>query len=869
MNCSIVISTYNRAPFLRRLLPGLAHLRGVSFEVVVVNGPSTDDTEAVLASFAGRIKVVRCPTRNVSHSRNLGIAAAAGDIVAFIDDDALPGDVDWLARYVDVFHKDETGWLGAAGGPVLHRDADWLEFKGGATSDYGFQLFDHAECLRFPGQRWQRGVQGCNCAFRRRSLVAIGGFDEFFTYYLDETDVCWRMAGAGYTVEYVPDNQVRHYAHQAVGLEHRTRLADRDWRQVARSDVYFGLKTGRDPWPRRLIKTLRAAPRKNYVGQIWGLWRQGEIPFLRWLQLISQWTGGVLAGLWSGYLCVRQLREFSAAPRDFQPFSPSSVESRLRVALLSQTLPYQPHYGGIGRYTYDLARGLHERGHEVHLICADEVALRRESLGFVVHGIPQLDYQSVRLFKDRPVLSRTAAYGLAVASKLQALYAQGVEFDVVHATNWDAEAAGLIRASVYPVILFLVTPLTQAIKTNQWVFTEDLRACLTLDYWQIARADEVCAPTQGIMTVYEAQMGLSAEVLAGIHRVPLGIVPDAAQPTLRPNGRYRLLFVGRLEPRKGLAALLAVLPELLTAHPTWECHLVGEDRLPLAEGGTFRERFEAQHRGSPWLERVTFHGSLPETALRHQYRECDLFVAPSLSESFGLIYHEAMQYGKAVVGTRTGGVPEVVEQGVEGLLVAPDAPLELRAALEKLMTDHTLRQQMGEAGARRVQQTSNYRAMARQMEQVYSTAIARIGRQRQARRRQVWAREVPLFTASPLARWSGSWKTREAAPGHLYRMGFPGATLEFEASSASVLNLVTLCHEWSGVLEISTDQAVIKYVDLWRPGPPRLALQIRVCLPGEPGQAANVCLRVHSERNPQGFGHEVWLKQVMAFLPQN
>ncbi|MEZ5417967.1 MAG: glycosyltransferase family 2 protein [Vicinamibacterales bacterium] len=97
LSASIVVNTFNRARALERLLPSLERL-DTACEVVVVNGPSTDDTEEVLARFAGRIKVARCPEPNLSRSRNIGIAAAAGDVVVFIDDDALPADTAWLTR---------------------------------------------------------------------------------------------------------------------------------------------------------------------------------------------------------------------------------------------------------------------------------------------------------------------------------------------------------------------------------------------------------------------------------------------------------------------------------------------------------------------------------------------------------------------------------------------------------------------------------------------------------------------------------------------------------------------------------------------------------------------------------------------------
>ena len=167
----------------------------------------------------------------------------------------------------------------------------------------------------------------------------------------------------------------------------------------------------------------------------------------------------------------------------------------------------------------------------------------------------------------------------------------------------------------------------------------------------------------------------------------------------------------------------STLPALLADHPDWECHLVGDDGV-LVEGHTLKAQFLAQHRDAPWLRRVYFHGVVAEEQLRQQYQLCDLFVAPSLFESFGLIYHEAMQYGKAVVGCRTGGVPETVADGIEGLLVEPGDCDQLQAALARLMNDSGLRERLGAAGALRVHQQQNYLTMAAQLEAIYRETIA-------------------------------------------------------------------------------------------------------------------------------------------------
>lgn len=718
---SVIINTYNRAFYLRRLLAGMRHLRGARFEVVVVNGPSTDGTAALLAEYHGRIKVVDCPTRNLSESRNLGIAAASGDIVVFIDDDALPGDADWLARYVEAFGADTTGRLGAAGGPVWHQDSDFFEFNGGAISDYGFQIFDsqRAGDMVAANRHWVAGVRGCNCAFRRAALLEVGGFDEFYTYYLDESDVCMRLSQAGYTTAHLPDNTVRHYSGAS---DNRATRIERNWRVIARSDTYYAIKNGLDSGAKRLLKTIAAAPRKHFVGELNHYLLSGEISAPAWARAMRQWLAGVSDGLRAGLARPRRLGAFEAPP-ELLPFAAPAPERPLRIALLTQSIPGQPGSGGIGRYTFDLAQGLHERGHEIHVICKDEQPLRRHSLGFSIHGISKKEYAPRPLLDNRPVLNKNLSYGLAVVRQLARLADQGIVFDLVHASNWDAEAAALIRARLYPTVLMLVSPLAQVIAAEGWPVDADLRACVGLDRWQIEHADMICVPSEGVLSSYQKLMGITRASLPHLQITPLGIMPEPSAEPQQAGQPRRLLFVGRCERRKGAHILLEALPGLLAAHPQWECHLVGDDSVPV-EGSTLKQRFLAQHRGAAWLSRVIFHGPVAEAELRRHYQQCDLFVAPSLFESFGLIYHEAMQYGKAVVGCRTGGVPEVVADGVEGLLVEPGDRQQLEAALARLMSDSGLRERMGAAGALRVHRQQNYQTMAARLEQVYLQALA-------------------------------------------------------------------------------------------------------------------------------------------------
>lgn len=863
--CSVIVSTYNRASYLRRLLAALGRLQDATFEIIVVDGPSTDGTQALLAMYEGRIRALSCPSRNLSHSRNLGIAAAGGDVVVFIDDDALPADERWLVEFASAFERDDSGSVGACGGPVWHRDTGSLEFDGGATSDYGFQVFDRSqmEHVSLDGKRWVLRVPGGNSAYRCDALRGIGGFDEFYAYYLEEADVCLRMVRQGLEITYLSEAGIRHYPGPSLG---GTGAFGRSIRAIARSDTYFALKNGADPLWLRLAKAVALARSKHFVREITDACRAGRITPWRWLRLNAEWLAGLTGGLGPGLFRRRRTVSFDAAVPEFCAYSPPHSSRQLRIALLTQTIPGQPGLGGIGRYTFDLAQGLHERGHEVHVVCQDETPVRRENLGFYIHGINADECVAAEYAPGRPLLNKNLAYGVAVVRRLAELYRQGTVFNVVHATNWDCEGCALIRHQVYPTVLMLVSPLVQVIETEQWETDEDLQACVAMDRWQIEHADAVCAPSHGVFSSYK-RMGIVPESIEHLRVVPLGIVPEGSpQPTSGKEPR-RLLFVGRCERRKGIHNLLEVLPDLLQQHPEWECHLVGNDRVPIAEGGTFKEAFLAGHAGAPWLRRVFFHGIVDDQELRQQYESCDLFVAPSLFESFGLIYHEAMQYGKPVIGCRTGGVPEVVEHEVEGLLVPPDSPDELRSALLRLMGDDALRRTMGSAGAQRVRDVMNYQTMASEMESVYLDTVARVGQERRERAAYVFPRELSIMGEADDVAFSGNWDTVEATPGHRYRVGKADATVAIDACRGTELTLTFLRHSWSSIAEVVVDDRVLSHIDLFKAEGTDLDHVIRLRLPDDGQSLTHIRLKVHAERNPASHASEVWLKGISAVSP--
>ena len=186
-----------------------------------------------------------------------------------------------------------------------------------------------------------------------------------------------------------------------------------------------------------------------------------------------------------------------------------------------------------------------------------------------------------------------------------------------------------------------------------------------------------------------------------------------------------VLFVGRLEPRKGIDTLLGAIPHVLHAAPNTRFKIVGDDTQVGPGGKTYKEAFLAEHGRRSWIKNVTFTGRVGDAALDAAYAGCDLFVAPSRFESFGLVFVEAMRVGKAVIGCRAGGMPEVVADGVNGLLVEPgDAPA-LTAAILRLVQDPALRTAMGAAGRQLFDEKFTSARMAADSAGLYDLARAR------------------------------------------------------------------------------------------------------------------------------------------------
>ena len=352
----------------------------------------------------------------------------------------------------------------------------------------------------------------------------------------------------------------------------------------------------------------------------------------------------------------------------------------MKIALVS---PYDyPYPGGVVRHIFYLDKEFRRLGHDVRIIaaCSDDVGEVPPQVIKVSGSITHIPFAgSVARITLSPRVYRRVKKIL-----------KREQFDVIHLHE------PLIPA--LPLAVLRHAPLSpqSAVVGTFHAYRESMHP--SYDY---ARPifERFFDRLDGRIAVSEAVRDYLAPYLPGDYRIiPNGIdLERFSDPALRPlerfdDGKLNILFVGRLEKRKGFKYLLGAFAQVKKAVPEARLMVVGaydkEDKEPFV-------LYARQHR----LRDVRFIGPVSEDDLPRYYRTCHVFCAPSTGfESFGIILLEAMAAGKPIVASNIAGYRGVLEDGEEGLLVQPEDERRLAEALISLLKDPSLRERMGRQG---------------------------------------------------------------------------------------------------------------------------------------------------------------------------
>jgi alpha-maltose-1-phosphate synthase len=374
---------------------------------------------------------------------------------------------------------------------------------------------------------------------------------------------------------------------------------------------------------------------------------------------------------------------------------------RLRVALLTREYPPEV-YGGAGVHVTYLAREL------APLVDLTVHCEGGDRPGAVAHRPwPRLEGANQALRTISTDLSMTAAVTSA---------------DLVHSHTWYTNLAGHLAALLYGIPHVVTMHSLEPLRP--WK-AEQLGGGYALSSW----CEKVAA--ESAAAVVAVSEGMRADVLAAYPAIPPERVrvirngidtteyaPDPATGALTrygvDPGRPSVVFVGRITRQKGVPVLLRAARELPPDAQLVLC--AGQPDTPelAAEVAGLVADLKAVRSGVVWLPEM-----LPKREVIQLLSHATVFACPSLYEPLGIVNLEAMACGTAVVASRVGGIPEVVSDGETGLLVPPDQPGPLAAALSSLLTDPGRAAAMGRLGRDRAVTRFGWPAIAAQTAALY------------------------------------------------------------------------------------------------------------------------------------------------------
>lgn len=382
----------------------------------------------------------------------------------------------------------------------------------------------------------------------------------------------------------------------------------------------------------------------------------------------------------------------------------------MRILVVGNYFP--PWRGGVETYVYNLCKHLQRRGHEVHVICASPP---------LTEGIQFVDGVSVERVRVTGTL-----YGTPIMPELPPRLAREPA-DIIHA-NFPTPYNALLTSAISKLggMPALLTWHNDLLPVTRWARILALAHDRLVVPFYLSRFSFIIATSR----LYAENSPVLSAQKERVVVVPHGVDTERFNPSipgeevrsrLKLAGAKIVLFVGALtrwHRYKGLDILVRAVALLKKQVPQIRLLVVGRGELET------EYRYVADRLGVG--KYVIFAGDVPDSELPIYYACSDLLALPSKysCEGFGLVLLEANAVGKPTIGTTVGGIPSVIENGYNGLLVPPNEPKALAGAIKRLLSDEDLLSRMGK-NARRLAEQHPWSLVAEQTENLYRRAAAR------------------------------------------------------------------------------------------------------------------------------------------------
>jgi glycosyltransferase involved in cell wall biosynthesis len=374
----------------------------------------------------------------------------------------------------------------------------------------------------------------------------------------------------------------------------------------------------------------------------------------------------------------------------------------MKICFVCSEYPPGPH-GGIGTMTQVIGRALAAQGHEVRVVGI---------YGSAYPGRERVDDEGVQVWRIRASAGRLGwiADRLSLFKTISAWSRSG-SIDIVEVPDFEGWAAGWRHLAV---------PVVARLHGTGTYFNAELGQPIDRSSYLLERASLRRVNFWASVCRYTADR---TQELFRLKTQPKAILynPVERPQTIRVNVANHVVFSGTLTAKKGIVSLLCAWPEVHRVCPEAELHVFGKDTRD-AQGLSVRETLERnlQQGGTGG---VVFHGHVTRERLFEAYQSARVAVFPSFVEAFAIAPLEAMACGCPTIYSRRGSGSEVLEDGVEGILVEPDAPEQIAKAVVGLFRDRETAERIGAAGQKRVRNCFSLPAILEQNLAFYGSCI--------------------------------------------------------------------------------------------------------------------------------------------------
>lgn len=355
-------------------------------------------------------------------------------------------------------------------------------------------------------------------------------------------------------------------------------------------------------------------------------------------------------------------------------------------------VPWDQESGGVAAVVGNLARQLESQGHRVLFFHPGVPEVMREKK--TKWGFRGVELNLRTPFIPGRLLRSVIAFLITLPFTLFQLVRLLKKHDI-HVVNLhypgDAFVSFAFCRWLLPIRLVLSVHGTDILRWNQ---PETPSLALGLLF---RAADLIVAPSRGFLNRCNGALASTSARRVVIHNgTDLAELEMPERTAAHEAEGPFVLSVGTLDEWKGLDVLIQAMALLRDAGVIV--------RLVLAGEGPLRSHLERLTSELGLQQQVRFLGHQSRSSVARLLNECTLFVLASRFETFGLAVLEALACGKAVVGTRVDGTLEIIEDGINGLLVEPEDAVGLAAAIHRLLGDAALRERLGAAGRMRVKE---------------------------------------------------------------------------------------------------------------------------------------------------------------------